>query len=275
MEGVAEQVAILGHLVDEDRGSNKHPDIEAIIACYRDRLSESSNKQQSFNLEQTGNMRALMTIWRRDGSGAGHDDLLAYVMATAAYKSGDFQTRRESLDYTSAEKILAIWPRRFDDIPPAERLTEIEKRYVRKPLELAEKVYGGRHGNGEGVGDGWRYRGRGLAFITGKEKYQLWGDAIGVQLVHNPELIFIPEFNAKIFIKAYFAESKAAEMHGLLSAGNWPELRKTVMKAAGQSLGTLEKSIVQVGAKTKMFDACIKQPSARGPAATRTAAATQ
>jgi predicted chitinase len=45
-------------------------------------------------------------------------------------------------------------------------------------------------------GDGNRYRGRGLIQITGRNNYQTVGDAIGVDLVTNPELINDPRYAA-------------------------------------------------------------------------------
>lgn len=92
---------------------------------------------------------------------------LAYILATAFHETGGKMAPvEENLNYT-ATRIKQVWPSRFATVKAA-------KPYERNPRKLANAVYGGRMGNA-GPDDGWRYRGRGLAQITGKTNYAKFG----------------------------------------------------------------------------------------------------
>ena len=55
--------------------------------------------------------------------------------------------------------------------------------YHRQPEKIANKVYGGRMGNGpESSGDGYRYCGRGAIQLTGKDNYSQFAKSIGMDL---------------------------------------------------------------------------------------------
>lgn len=105
------------------------------------------------------------------------DDFLGQVL----HESGMLERTEEGLNYTSAERIRAVWPSRFQTLDHAEP-------FVRNAAALANKVYGGRMGN-DRPGDGFMYRGRGLIQVTGKANYALVGDALGIDLVQSPDLL--------------------------------------------------------------------------------------
>lgn len=103
---------------------------------------------------------------------------ISHFMAQMAAETGGMREIEENLSY-SAERLCAVWPRRFPSIASA-------KPFARNPRALANKVYGGRMGN-TAADDGWTFRGRTPTHLTGKDNYAKGGAAIGVDLVRSPD----------------------------------------------------------------------------------------
>jgi putative chitinase len=110
----------------------------------------------------------------------------AHFLAQVAHESGGLQFTQENLNY-SAQGLRSVFGKYFPTI-------EIANTYARKPEKIANRVYAGRMGNGnEASGDGWKFRGRGLIQLTGKENYQKFGQENGIDCVKNPDLLLQPE----------------------------------------------------------------------------------
>lgn len=89
---------------------------------------------------------------------------IAAFLAQIGHESGSLKYVKENLNY-SAEGLRKIFPKYF----PTD---QIAQQYQRKPEAIANRVYANRMGNGpEESGDGWKYRGRGLIQLTGKNNY--------------------------------------------------------------------------------------------------------
>lgn len=113
----------------------------------------------------------------------------AAFLAQVGHESGQLRRLVENLNY-SAEALVRTWPNRFT--------AQNAGAYARQPERIANRVYGGRMGNGqETSGDGWRYRGRGLIQLTGRDNYRRAGQALGLPLLENPELLEQPEHAAQ------------------------------------------------------------------------------
>jgi putative chitinase len=113
----------------------------------------------------------------------------AAFIGQCMHESGGFKLLEENLNY-SAKALMATWPSRFTS-------EEMANQYARNPEKIANKVYGGRMGNAdESSGEGWRYRGRGLKQLTGKENYERCGSGLGVDLVSDPDLLLDPKYAA-------------------------------------------------------------------------------
>jgi len=111
----------------------------------------------------------------------------AAFIGQCAHESANFKTLQENLNY-SAKGLNATWPSRFPSEAEAQP-------YLRQPEKIANKVYSGRMGNLED-GDGWKYRGRGLIQLTGKDNYRLASDSLGVDFVKDPDLVLTKEYAA-------------------------------------------------------------------------------
>lgn len=111
----------------------------------------------------------------------------AHFLAQVAHESGGLKYSAENLNY-SAQGLRSVFGKYF-------KTNEIAAAYARQPEKIANKVYADRMGNGnEASGDGWKYRGRGLIQLTGKENYKQFAQDYGVDCVNNPDLLLQPEW---------------------------------------------------------------------------------
>ena len=89
---------------------------------------------------------------------------IAAFIAQCSHESGGFTALEENLNY-KAESLMRVWPRYFPDMATAQR-------YAHNQEAIANRIYANRMGNGdESSGDGFRYCGRGLIQLTGKDNY--------------------------------------------------------------------------------------------------------
>ena len=115
---------------------------------------------------------------------------VAHFMAQILHESGGLCIIKESLNYSSPQRLMQVWPKRFPTVESAQP-------YVKNAQALANKVYGGRMGNVD-PDDGWKYIGRGLLQITGRESYEKFGQILGIDLAGNPDLAADPAWALKI-----------------------------------------------------------------------------
>lgn len=100
---------------------------------------------------------------------------VAAFLAQTAHESGGYTALKENLNY-KADTLRRVFPKYFPDDATA-------AAYAGQPEKIANKVYGGRMGNGpESSGDGFRYCGRGLIQLTGKENYTNFADSLEMKL---------------------------------------------------------------------------------------------
>lgn len=126
---------------------------------------------------------------------------IAAFLAQTSHESGGYTMLSENLNYKAAT-LAACWPNRFatlgaDKKPIKENgklvPTAVANSIAGKPELIANLVYSSRMGNGPAEsGDGWKFRGRGLKQLTGKDNYARCGRDLGLDLVGNPDLLIQP-----------------------------------------------------------------------------------
>ncbi len=100
---------------------------------------------------------------------------VAHFIAQTAHESGNYVFVQENLNYKAAS-LRKVFGKYF----PTD---EIAAQYANKPERIANRVYANRMGNGdEASGDGWRYRGRGLIQLTGKDNYTFFAGSLGIPI---------------------------------------------------------------------------------------------
>jgi putative chitinase len=106
---------------------------------------------------------------------------LAHFLSQCSHESGGFKSVSENLNY-SADGLKKIFPKYFQG--------NLNESYARNPEKIANRVYGGRMGNGdETSGDGWKHRGFGFIQLTGKDNHRAFDKTVDDDIMANPSLI--------------------------------------------------------------------------------------
>jgi putative chitinase len=117
-----------------------------------------------------------------DDYGINTPQRVAHFIAQCAHESGNFRFIRENLNY-SAKGLMGTFKKYF----PTEALAT---QYQRQPERIANRVYASRMGNSdEASGDGWRYCGRGLIQLTGKDNYTFFAGSLGIPVEEAAEYL--------------------------------------------------------------------------------------
>ncbi len=123
---------------------------------------------------------------------------VAAFIAQCAHESGGFKFLKENLNYR-AESLLKVFPKYFKTLDEA-------KAYEKKPEKIANRIYGNRMGNGpEESGDGFRYCGRGLIQLTGKENYSWFAASLEIPVEEASE--YLETFEGAVQSACWFWET--------------------------------------------------------------------
>lgn len=122
------------------------------------------------------------------------------------------------------------------------------------PRKFFNKVYGGWMGN-MGSDDGYKYRGRGLNQLTGKDNYSFYSKKIGRDLVGNPDLVNDPIIAAEVagaFFDTAFKSKKFLAKMGLSNINDVKDIEGGVRAAVQANAGagtSLESSAMKENLK--------------------------
>jgi putative chitinase len=110
---------------------------------------------------------------------------IAAFVAQCAHESANFTILKENLNYRW-QTLRKLFPKYFPN-------DEIAQEYAARPNKqeaIANRIYANRMGNGpEGSGDGYRYRGRGLIQLTGKENYSWFAASLEITVEEASEYL--------------------------------------------------------------------------------------
>ena len=142
---------------------------------------------------------------------------VAAFVAQCAHESGNFKFLTENLNYR-AVTLRKLFSKYF----PTDALAQ---EYEKKPEKIANRIYGGRMGNGpEETGDGFRYCGRGLIQLTGKANYQNFADSIETPVEEVSE--YLQTFEGAVQSACWFWESN--NLNALADAGDIKMMTKRI-----------------------------------------------
>jgi putative chitinase len=97
---------------------------------------------------------------------------VAGFIAQCSHESVNFTVIKENLNY-SANGLNTVFSKYFI------KAGRDANAYARNPEKIANLVYADRLGNGDTAsGDGWRYKGRGVIQLTGKDNYTNFGKSV-------------------------------------------------------------------------------------------------
>ncbi len=117
-------------------------------------------------------------------------EAMLYKVARASGMKGDelaqflAQTKHESWDHS-----------RLQEKPVGDPNKYFTKKYDPTLAPKTAKILGNKH-----RGDGAKYHGRGFIQLTGRDNYRMASDALGIDLLNNPDLASKPEVAAKIAV---------------------------------------------------------------------------
>jgi len=110
---------------------------------------------------------------------------VAAFVAQCAHESANFRVLKENLNYKAAS-LRKLFSKYFPDDAIANQYASMPN----KQEAIANRIYANRMGNGdEASGDGFRYCGRGLIQLTGKDNYSWFAASLSISVEEAAEYL--------------------------------------------------------------------------------------
>lgn len=107
----------------------------------------------------------------------------AHVLGQASHESGGFKRFKESLYYSTPERIQSVWPSRFATVEDA-------KPFAKNPEALAAKVYKRKSLGNLTEQDAIDFIGRGAIQLTGRINYRAFSSDMRIpEIMKEPSLV--------------------------------------------------------------------------------------
>ena len=145
---------------------------------------------------------------------------IAAFIAQCAHESGNFMFLKENLNYRAAT-LRKLFSKYFPN-------DEIANDYASRPNKqeaIANRIYANRMGNGdEASGDGFRFCGRGLIQLTGRENYSWFAASLGISVEEAAE--YLQTFEGAAQSACWFWETN--NLNRWADAGDIKELTRRI-----------------------------------------------
>lgn len=142
---------------------------------------------------------------------------VAAFIAQCAHESGGFVFVTENLNY-SASGLMRVFPKYFPT-------PELAKQYERNPQKIASRVYANRMGNGDEASlEGFKFRGRGILQLTGKDNYFWFGASLNLTPEQASE--YLETFEGAAQSACWFWETN--KLNDLADAGDIKAMTKRI-----------------------------------------------
>lgn len=152
---------------------------------------------------------------------------VAHFLGQLHEETGGFVKFHENLNYTP-EGLIKTFGTNQISVLQAQKYGRTKTQKANQEA-IANIVYGGAWGKknlgNTQVGDGWKFRGRGLIQLTGRALYQKYKDFSGLDVITNPDLV--GQFAIALDVAGWYW-SNVSKLNPLADANNITSITKKI-----------------------------------------------